>query len=59
MELHELDAIVAAILAAGSAAGRREGASGAPDIMVKAYRSVLDELQKTGGALGPMRPAQG
>jgi hypothetical protein len=49
MEGHELDAIVAATLAAGSLSATGNHAAAA---VVERYRAILKELRKTGGALG-------
>jgi hypothetical protein len=56
MEAHELEAIVAAILTAGSRGG---AANQTVQQMVSFYRATIEELQKTGGPLNSMRPLPG
>ena len=56
MGAHELEAVVAAILTAGSRGGP---ANQTAQQMVSFYRATIDELQKTGGQLNPKRPLPG
>ena len=56
MGAHELEAVVAAILTAGSRGG---AANQTAQQMVSFYRATIDELQKTGGQLNPKRPLPG
>jgi hypothetical protein len=56
METHELEAVVAAILTAGSRGG---AANQTVQQMISFYRATIDELQKTGGPLNRKRPLPG
>ena len=56
MDRDELDCLIAAILAAGSAAGRLQGAGGSVDATVTLYRIILGEVRKGGGAMQAAEP---
>jgi hypothetical protein len=54
MEHHELEALVAAILAAGSLSA---AANHVPKAVVERYRMILREFRETGGPVAPpVRP---